>query len=236
LSTEIPGYPAVSPQGPHYPGRGTTAFVAQPFWAAFGSRRGRLIAAVLALVVLVGCRLDMHVQPRYEPLRESRFFADGRASRHPPEGTVARGQLWDDELLYTGMVDGEPSREFPFPVTRAVLERGRQSYDIFCAPCHDRTGSGDGMIVQRGYRRPPSLHIDRLHEAPPGYHFDVMTHGFGAMPQYRSQISAPDRWSIAAYIRALQLSQRATLDDVPADARDGLERAGRPAASREHEP
>jgi mono/diheme cytochrome c family protein len=195
----------------------------------------KLALAALALATLAGCRLDMHVQPRYEPLRESRFFADGRASRHPPEGTVARGQLRDDELLYTGLVNGVPSQEFPFPITREVLERGRQSYDVFCAPCHDRTGGGDGMIVQRGYRRPPSMHIDRLRAAPPGYHFDVMTSGFGAMPEYRSQISARDRWSIAAYIRALQLSQHATIADVPAEHRQGLEPAEPPAAGQERD-
>jgi mono/diheme cytochrome c family protein len=185
------------------------------------ARRWLLLVGVLA--VSASCRQDMHDQPRHGPLSESAFFADGRSARTPVEGTVARGQLRDDELLYTGTVEGAPATVFPFPVTEAVMARGRERYDIYCSPCHARTGAGDGMVVLRGYRQPPTLHDDRLREAPPGHFFDVMTNGFGAMPDYAAQIPAADRWAIVAYIRALQLSTHATLADVPADRREALE-------------
>ncbi|MBI2833361.1 MAG: cytochrome c [Acidobacteria bacterium] len=166
----------------------------------------------------------MQDQPKYEPLEQSDFFADGRAARPIIDGTVARGHLNDDEVLYTGKDGGAPVEAFPVAISHETLERGRERFDIYCAPCHDRLGNGDGMIVRRGYRRPPSLHVDRLRAAPPGHFFDVMTNGFGAMPDYRHQISVPDRWAIVAYIRALQLSQRATIADVPAGRRRELER------------
>jgi len=181
------------------------------------------VIVVTALLGLTGCRQDMHDQPRYEPLSESTFFADGRSARAPVEGTVARGQLRDDTLLYTGRVGGQDATMFPFPVDEAVMARGRERYDIFCAPCHARTGFGDGLVVLRGYRRPPTLHDDRLRNAPVGHFFDVMTNGFGAMPDYASQIPAADRWAIAAYIRALQLSGHAALSDVPAAQRGALQ-------------
>ncbi|MGE3541219.1 MAG: cytochrome c [Candidatus Tectimicrobiota bacterium] len=177
---------------------------------------------VLALLVLAGCRQDMHDQARYEPLEKNEFFADGRASRPLVPGTVARGQLHTDTHLYTGKVHGQLVDTLPFPVSRTLLERGQERYNIFCAPCHDRAGSGAGMIVRRGFRHPPSLHIDRLREAPIGHFFDVMSNGFGAMADYAAQIPVPDRWAIAAYVRALQLSQRAALADVPADVRQRL--------------
>ncbi len=128
---------------------------------------------------------------------------------------MARGELHDDPHLYTGRVNGALVTTFPFPVSREVLERGRDRYNIFCAPCHDRVGNGNGMIVRRGFRAPPSFHIDRLRQAPVGHYFDVITNGFGAMPDYAAQIPAHDRWAVIAYIRALQLSQRATPADVP---------------------
>jgi mono/diheme cytochrome c family protein len=165
----------------------------------------------------------MHDQPKYLPLRESTFFADGRSARTPVEGTVARGQLRDDTLLYTGKADGQDATIFPFPVDAAVMARGRERYDIFCSPCHARTGLGDGLVVRRGYRRPPTLHDERLRDAPVGHFVDVITNGFGAMPDYASQIGAADRWAIAAYIRALQLSGRAALADVPPDRRGALQ-------------
>jgi mono/diheme cytochrome c family protein len=165
----------------------------------------------------------MHDQPKYVPLRESTFFADGRSARTPVEGTVARGQLRDDPLLYTGKVGGEDATMFPFPVDETVMARGRERYDIFCSPCHARTGAGDGLVVLRGYRRPPTFHDDRLRNAPVGHFFDVMTNGFGAMPDYASQIRAQDRWAIAAYIRALQLSANAALADVPQAQRGALQ-------------
>ncbi len=169
-----------------------------------------------ALGVLTGCRLDMQDQPRFKPLRRSDFYEDGRSSRPLVPGTVARGQLREDTYFYTGLNGKEAGDYLPFPATREVLERGRERYNIYCAPCHARTGEGNGMIVQRGYRRPPSYHIDRLRKAPLGHFFDVMTNGFGAMPDYAAQVQAYDRWCIAAYIRALQFSQNAPESLVPA--------------------
>jgi mono/diheme cytochrome c family protein len=180
------------------------------------------IFACFALIVVSACRQDMHDQPKYVPLRESTFFGDGRSARPLVEGTVARGHLRDDALLYTGRVGKEDATAFPFPIDARVLARGRERFDIFCSPCHGRTGQGDGMVVRRGYRRPPSYHQDRLREAPVGHFFDVITNGFGAMPDYASQIAAADRWAIVAYIRALQLSEHATLADVPAGERDRI--------------
>jgi mono/diheme cytochrome c family protein len=158
----------------------------------------------------------MQVQPRIEPLAHSDFYADQRGARPLVAGTVARGDLRADTYFYTGYVGKQTGNYLPFPATREVLERGRGRYNIFCAPCHSRTGDGNGMIVQRGYRQPPSYHIDRLRTAPLGHFFDVITNGFGAMPDYAAQIPAADRWAIIAYIRALQLSQNAPLSALPA--------------------
>jgi len=183
----------------------------------------KLGAVVLALAALSACRQDMHDQPKYIPLRPSEFFLDGRSARPLIEGTIARGHLNEDTAYYTGKgVDGKPVKEFPFPVTKEVILRGQQRFNIYCTPCHDRTGNGNGMIVRRGYRRPPTYHSDRLREQPNGYLFDVITNGFGAMPDYAAQIQPQDRWAIVAYIRALQLSQQASINDVPADARGQL--------------
>ena len=180
--------------------------------------------ACLALcgLFLFGCRLDMHVQPKYVPLDGSNFFADGRSERPEVPGTVAHGHLRTDELLYTGKLNGELADVFPFPITRTVLERGRERYNIYCSPCHDYTGGGNGLVVQRGFPPPPSYHIDRLMKAPAGHFFDVMTNGFGMMYSYASRVTPEDRWAIVAYIRALQLSQHATLDDVPPKEREHL--------------
>ena len=182
----------------------------------------RTAAGVLGALLLAGCRQDMHDQPKYIPMRPSAFFADSRSARPLVAGTVARGQLRDDSLLYTGKSGGVDADVFPFPVDAAVMARGRQRFDIFCSPCHGRTGQGNGMIVRRGYRPPPTYHQDRLRSAPVGHFFDVITNGFGAMPDYAAQIRAEDRWAIAAYIRALQLSEHASLADVPAAERDRL--------------
>jgi hypothetical protein len=169
----------------------------------------------------------MHDQPKYIPLRPSEFFADGRSERPLIDGTVARGHLNDDIAFYTGKgPDGKPVDTFPFPVTKEVIERGQQRFNIYCTPCHDRLGNGDGMIVRRGYRKPPSYHIDRLRQVPNGYIYDVISNGFGAMPDYAAQIQPQDRWAIVAYVRALQLSQNASIDDVPADARGQLQQGG----------
>ena len=178
------------------------------------------------LVVIVSsaaCRQDMHDQPKYIPLRQSAFFNDARSARPVVEGTVARGQLHDDELMYTGKVGGADATLFPMRVDAAVMARGQERFNIYCAPCHGRAGQGDGMIVRRGYRRPPSFHQDRLRDAPAGHFFDVITNGFGAMPDYATQITAEDRWAIVAYVRALQLSEHATVADVPAADRSRIQ-------------
>ena len=164
----------------------------------------------------------MHDQPKYVPLRESAFFSDARSARPIVPGTVARGHLHDDDLLYTGRMNGTDATVFPFRVDARVMARGRERFNIYCSPCHGRTGQGDGMIVQRGYRRPPTFHQDRLRDAPVGHFFDVMTNGFGAMADYAAQITAEDRWAIIAYVRALQLSEHATPADVPASERDRI--------------
>jgi len=196
--------------------------------------RLRVLGVVAAALALAGCRQDMHDAPRYEPLEANTFFANGSASRMLVANTVPRGLLREDTHLNEGRVDGKLATTFPMEVTPAVMQRGQERFNVFCSPCHGRTGSGNGMVVQRGFRAPPSYHEDRLRNAPVGYFFDVMTNGFGAMQDYASQVPVADRWAIAAYIRALQLSQRATLADVPADRRAELDRpAAAPAAAPE---
>jgi mono/diheme cytochrome c family protein len=165
----------------------------------------------------------MAVQPKDTPLRASTFFADNRSARPLLPGTVARQHLDDDVLLYTGKENGVDAVRFPFRVDARVMARGRERFDIYCSPCHGRTGMGDGMVVRRGYRHPPAFDIDRLRQAPVGHFFDVMTNGFGAMPDYAAQVTVSDRWAIAAYIRALQLSAHATLADVPPAGRAQLQ-------------
>ena len=169
----------------------------------------------VCLALLAGCRQDMHNQPKYKPLRASTFFADGSSGRQTVEGTVARGTLKEDEGFFTGKVGTALVAEWPMPVDQALVDRGQQRFNIYCTPCHDATGAGNGMVVQRGYRKPPSFHEERLRLAEPGYFVDVITNGFGVMPDYRVLVAPRDRWAIAAYIRALQLSQRATATDVP---------------------
>jgi len=174
------------------------------------------LAGLAAVMATSGCRLDMQVQPRINPMAKSSFFPDHRSERPPVEGTVARGQLHEDAYLFTGKVNGNPGAALPFPLTREVLDRGRERYNIFCAPCHSRVGDGNGFIPSRGFaRKPPSFHIERLQKAPVGYFYDVITNGFGIMPDYASQIPVRDRWSIVAYVRALQLSQSASPADLP---------------------
>jgi mono/diheme cytochrome c family protein len=176
----------------------------------------RIVLGLVALAILVGCRNDMHDQPRFKPLAESDFYADLRSSRAPVEGTVARGDLREDSYFYTGKIGANPGDYMPaeVPVNEETLARGRDRFNIYCAPCHSRVGDGNGMLPQRGYRHPPSYHQDRLRKAPLGYFFDVITNGFGAMPDYASQIPPDDRWKIVAYIRALQLSQDASAADA----------------------
>jgi hypothetical protein len=169
---------------------------------------------LFAILVFSACRQDMHDQPRFKPLAASDFYADLRSARQPVEGTVARGEVHEDTYFYTGKMGNNPGDYMPFPVTQEVLERGRERFDIYCTPCHSRLGDGNGMIVQRGFQHPPSYHTDRLRKAPLGYFFDVISNGFGAMPDYAQQIQPRDRWCIVAYIRALQLSQNATTADL----------------------
>jgi hypothetical protein len=173
---------------------------------------------IAAVLFLGGCRQDMHNQPRFKPLAKSDFYSDLRSARPLVEGTVARGDLRADTYFYSGMIPGtnNPGDYMPFPVTQQVLERGRERFDIYCTPCHSRLGDGNGIVPTRGFaRKPPSFHIDRLRKAPLGYFFDVMTHGFGLMLDYAAQIAPKDRWAIVAYIRALQLSQNASADEIP---------------------
>jgi len=181
-----------------------------------------LVALVVALLGLSACRYDMQDQPKYEPYEGSEIFKDTTAGRAPVQGTVARGFLHDDIQMYQGKTGtttaGDPMSgfvtAFPFPITQAVIDRGEQRFNIYCSPCHGKTGAGDGMIAQRGFRTPPSYHIDRLRNAPVGYIFDVITNGFGVMPDYSQQVAASDRWAIVAYVRALQLSTAVKSTDL----------------------
>jgi len=179
------------------------------------TRFSLLPLAFCLLAGAAGCRQDMHNQPKYRPLRATTFFADGGSARPHVEGTVARGTLQEDQAFFTGKTGNTLVRDLPFAVDEQVLARGQERYNIFCTPCHDAAGTGRGMVVQRGYRPPPSLHDERLRNAEAGHFFDVMTNGFGTMPDYRQQIAARDRWAVVAYIRALQLSQHADRADVP---------------------
>jgi cytochrome c553 len=198
--------------------------------SAFGVRGSAFdVPAFLTLVLLValvssGCRRDMFSQPSEKPLERSSFFRDNQmASRPLPAHTVARGQLDEDEAYYSGKIGTNLVTEFPMPVTREVLLRGQERFNIYCAPCHGRTGEGNGMIPQRGYPAPPSYHIDRLRTAPVGHLYDVITRGYGVMYSYASRVEPEDRWAIVAYIRALQLSRNAKISDVPEQQRAQLE-------------
>ncbi|HEX5758767.1 MAG TPA: cytochrome c [Thermoanaerobaculia bacterium] len=183
-----------------------------------------LAAALLALAA-AGCRQNMHDQGRFEPFEASPFFADGSSARPLPAGTVARGQLRADEAAATGVGPGGAFLAAPpFPLSRRLLERGRDRFGVFCAPCHDGVGTGRGMIVQRGFTQPTSFHDPRLKGSALGYFYNVMTEGYGVMPSYAPQVTPEERWAIAAYIRALQLSQEARLADLPVPLRRAVER------------
>ncbi len=188
----------------------------------FGGRGSRFkvnrmvaVCGIAAASLLAGCRQDMHDQPKFVPQRGTDFYADGRSARPQVENTVARGQLHEDAYFSTGMQGGKEGDGMPFPVTMEVLERGQERYNIYCTPCHSRVGNGEGMIVQRGYRPAGNYHTPRLMAAPLGHFFNVMTNGFGAMPDYAAQLTPADRWAVVAYIKALQLSQSATPADAP---------------------
>lgn len=177
----------------------------------------------LLAVLAAGCAPDMGVQPRYDAYEASDFFADGAAMRPLPAHTIARGQPDTRDTLHTGLANGLLVADFRQPVTRELLLRGREQYQVFCAVCHGLTGAGDGMIVQRGFPAPPTFHSDRLRGAPVGHFVQVIADGYGLMYPYASRVPAEDRWAVVAYIRALQLSQHATPDDVPPDELRRLE-------------
>ena len=193
-------------------------------------RKGKCAALAALVLVVAACRQDMHDAPRYEAFEASTSFADGRASRTAPAGTVARGWLREDEALYTGKVNGQLVEAVPFAVTYDDLKRGQERFNIFCTPCHGRLGDGQGMVVQRGLRQAASYHQDRLRQERIGYFYDVITNGFGAMQGYAEQVPVRDRWLIASYVRVLQYSQYASVNDVPADRRRELDSPPAPGA------
>jgi len=190
--------------------------------------RRRLPASVVLALLSSACQQDMASQPRYNPLSRSDFFPDGLSARPIPEDTVARGHLRDGSLLYTGKVQGAFGDLVPFPIDEASLRRGKERFEIYCTPCHGRAGRGDGVVVMRGYRQPPSFHIERLQKVPAGYFFDVITNGFGRMPDYASEVAVRDRWRIVAYIRALQLSQKVPVTDLTPAQAAAVEAGGKP--------
>lgn len=191
--------------------------------------------AALASLFVAGCRQDMHDEPKFFPQRGTTFYADGRSVRPQVADTVARNQLHENTYFYTGLVDGKEGNTMPFPITMKVLERGQERFNVYCTPCHSRVGNGEGMIVQRGYAHAGDFHTARLETAPLGHFFYVISNGYGAMPDYSAQVAPVDRWAIVAYIKALQLSQKATQADVAPGQRvqplDSIaEREGLPAS------
>jgi mono/diheme cytochrome c family protein len=218
---------------------GTERVEAQNDKERSASRRSRLLALLVSITLLAGCRQDMHDQPKYKTFRPSTFFEDGKSERQLVDGTVPRRNLREDPSRSDGdsnggrwlsindrsaphQVDLSKATTLPFPLTREVMDRGQERFSINCLPCHGTLGDGNGMVSQRGFRHPPSFHIERLRKAPIGHFYDAMTNGFGAMPSYSDQVAPRDRWAIAAYIRALQLSRGATIDDVPPAERNKL--------------
>ena len=199
-------------------------------------RHGRtlILSSLAALLLLTSCRQDMHDQPKYEPFEESDFFSDAQSSRLQIDGTVARGQLQEDPVFYRGLdANGELVSTLPIHLDAATLARGRVLYDVYCSPCHDRTGYGNGMIVRRGFKRPESFHATRLKESAPGYFFQVMTNGFGEMSPYNAQMTPAERWAVAGYVRALQLSQTVPVDQLSAADQVALSGDAPPAVQEE---
>jgi mono/diheme cytochrome c family protein len=190
----------------------------------FSSLTGRALPIPLIVAVLfISCRPDMTNQPKAKPLSESDFFSNGTNARQPPAHTVARGDAREDTAFYTGQTNGIYVTQPPVKLTRELLIRGRERFEAICAECHDRTGSGNGMVVQRGFPQPPSFHVDRLRNAPIGHFVDVITNGYGVMYSYAARVEPEDRWAIAAYIRALQLSHNAKPSDIDPGERAKLE-------------
>lgn len=187
-------------------------------WFRKNLHRALGVIVASGALACAGCRQDMHDQPKYIPLRGSNFFDDGRSARSQVEGTVARSQGSADSYLFTGLNNGGEGDGFPFKVTLPVLHRGQERFNIYCSPCHSRVGDGKGILVQRGYYQAADFHTDRLREASAGHFFNVITNGYGAMPNYRLELSAPDRWAVVAYIKALQLSQNAKEMDAASGA------------------
>jgi hypothetical protein len=204
----------------------------------------KVCALFAFLFLFASCRQDMaDEQPKYTPLEASTFFEDGKSARLPVDGTVARGQLKEDAHLYTGKIDKKDVDTFPFPVTKEVLMRGQERYKIACSHCHDLLGTGNGMIVQRGFRRPPAFQIDRLRQAPVGHFFDVITNGFGAMPSHAYEVAVRDRWAIASYIRVLQATQPAAPGAATSEpeavippGQEGLRGLGQPPTENQSQP
>lgn len=192
------------------------------------------VIAAITVAVCAGCHRDMYDQPRYETFEKSELFADGRSARPLVAGTIPYGDIEPNEALQTGRANGQLVTELPMPLNEALLRRGQERFDIYCAVCHGRTGEGNGMIVQRGYRVPPTYHSERLRGVPIGHVFDVATNGFGAMPSLALQTSVEDRWAIAAYIRALQFSQFADVEILDTETRQQLESS--PSATRASNP
>lgn len=186
-------------------------------------RAWRLALVLAALTLLAACGQNMYDQPKANTFERSDFFEDGSSARPLVEGTIARGYSLEDEHRFLGTVDGQQAATFPYLVDRRSLERGQERYTIFCAQCHGILGDGNGVIVQRGFPQPQTFHSDRLRQVPVGYFFNVITNGFGRMYPYGDRVNPDDRWAITAYIRALQVSQSAELDDLAPADRERLE-------------
>lgn len=185
------------------------------------SRALAFLCAAACPLLMAGCRQDMADQPKNTPLSPSSFFEDGRSERPLIDNTVARGSMADDALFVP-----KDSNVFPLPLTQELMDRGHERYKIFCSPCHGLQGDGNGMVVMRGMKRPPTYHQPRLRDVSNGYIFDVITNGFGAMQGYSAQVPPRDRWAIVAYVRALQLSRNAPVSDLPAELRQKLSEGG----------
>jgi mono/diheme cytochrome c family protein len=187
-----------------------------------------IFVMLFGALVTSACRQDMQEQPKYKPLAPSKFFADGRSARPIPAHTIARDELNDNDSFHTGEINGAFLDTIPLPVNLQLLQRGHDRYNIFCSPCHGEVGDGLGMVARRGFQIPANLHTDRLRAVPPGYIYQVITNGYGAMPDHGDQIPVRDRWAIVAFVRALQLSHHATLADVPPPERQQLEKTPQP--------
>lgn len=214
-SEQCPYFWTADPQGRDH-GEGKTVRDGAP------GGRGLPMLAMVALL-LAGCRPDMNNQPKAKPLSQSDFFTNGTNARPPPPHSVPRGEALENAAFYSGLVNGTYITELPVKLTPDFLNRGREQFEAMCAECHDRTGSGNGMVVQRGFPQPPSFHVDRLRDAPIGHFYNVITNGYGVMYPYATRVEPEDRWAIAAYIRALQLSHNAKPSDVHPAERAKLE-------------